>query len=392
MDKVVAYPLQFSHSSIRKNVVTMKLHMLGLPHTVTTSEYSHCAFTGKIQRFSPMMRSGGYEVLHYGVGGADRGANLDIEIMTREEQEGYIGKFDPKSPDFIGKHANWSTPLYREFNRRLNIALDKNVEKGDAICLPFGPGHREALNEKLSRAYWIESGIGYPNPYLAFRVYESYSQLHRIGGVEIEKKGNSFGSNYHWVIPNYYDLSEWGTSFSKGEYVLYMGRIDDIKGLPTVVEMAKATPDLKFVLAGQGDPSRYLQSPNIEYVGPVHGTQRSKLFEGAMATLCPSRYYEPFCGVAVESMLCGTPVLSVSYGAFTETIEQGKTGYRCKTLGDWLEALHRVRDWGESERKYIAEYARGKYDMMVLAHEYDKTFQQLADLGGKGWFSDKSYI
>ena len=107
-----------------------------------------------------------------------------------------------------------------------------------------------------------------------------------------------------------------------------------------------------------------------------------------MATLCPSRYYEPFCGVAVESMLCGTPVLSVSYGAFTETIEQGKTGYRCKTLGDWLEALHRVRDWGESERKYIAEYARGKYDMMVLAHEYDKTFQQLADLGGKGWFSD----
>ena len=29
----------------------MKLHLLALPHTVTRADFSHCAFTGKVQRF-----------------------------------------------------------------------------------------------------------------------------------------------------------------------------------------------------------------------------------------------------------------------------------------------------------------------------------------------------
>jgi len=57
------------------------LHLLGLPHTVTRPEYSHCAFTGKIQRFSPMMRSVGYEVIHYGNAGAVSGANEQVDVL-----------------------------------------------------------------------------------------------------------------------------------------------------------------------------------------------------------------------------------------------------------------------------------------------------------------------
>ena len=370
----------------------MRLHILGLPHTITSDEYSHCAFTGKIKRFSPMMRSVGYEVVHYGVEGAESGATENIDVMSREEQESFIGKFDPKSPEFIGKHANWSSPLYIEFNKRLSKLLQKNVEQHDVICLPLGPGHRQALTEKLSHAFWIESGIGYPNPYLSFRVYESYSHLHKIAGRDSATNKKEHGSNYNWVVPNYYDLKEWDVSSAPGEYVLYMGRLDRIKGLETVVEIAKATPDLAFILAGQGDPTPFLKSPNIKYVGPVHGRTRSKLFENAIATLCPSKYYEPFCGVAVESMLCGTPVLSVAFGAFTETIEQGKTGFRCRTLGDWIEGLRRIESWGKTERLYTANYARKKYSMMNLAHDYDKVFGQLHGLGEKGWYSRDFYI
>ena len=370
----------------------MKLHILGLPHTVTSEEYSHCAFTGKIKRFSPMMKSVGYEVFHYGVEGAESGANSNIDVMSRAEQESYIGKHDPSSPEFIGRFADRGTPLYLEFNRRLSLELQKNVEKHDVICLPFGPGHKDALNEKLSHAFWIESGIGYNNPFLSFRVYESFSHLHKIAGQDSEITKKSEGSNYNWVVPNYYDINEWKISTKPGKYVLYLGRLGSFKGLDTVVEIAKATPDLPFVLAGQGDPTPFLKSPNIKYVGPVHGKTRSKLFENAIVTLCPSKYYEPFCGVAVESMLCGTPVLSVAFGAFTETIDQGRTGFRCRTLGDWLEGLRRIRSWGKEERQYTASYARKKYDMYNLAFEYDKVFTQLHDLGGKGWFSKDFYI
>ena len=58
----------------------MRLRLPAVPHTTTSPEYSHCAFTGKVLRFSPMICSQGYEVLHYGVEGSE-----GIDILTRAE-------------------------------------------------------------------------------------------------------------------------------------------------------------------------------------------------------------------------------------------------------------------------------------------------------------------
>ena len=33
------------------------LHLPALAHTITTDEFSHCAFTGKVLRFAPMVSS-----------------------------------------------------------------------------------------------------------------------------------------------------------------------------------------------------------------------------------------------------------------------------------------------------------------------------------------------
>ena len=66
-------------------MTTIRLHIPAIPHTITTLEYSHCAFTGKVLRFAPMMRSRGFEVYHYGVEGSESGANEQIQLMTKEE-------------------------------------------------------------------------------------------------------------------------------------------------------------------------------------------------------------------------------------------------------------------------------------------------------------------
>jgi glycosyltransferase involved in cell wall biosynthesis len=46
----------------------------------------------------------------------------------------------------------------------------------------------------------------------------------------------------------------------------------------------------------------------------------------------PRCYIEPFGGSGVEVLLCGTPLIAVDYGAFTETIIDGVNGFRCHTL------------------------------------------------------------
>ena len=60
----------------------MRLHLPAIPHTITSPEFSHCAFTGKVLRFAPMMRSRGYVVIHYGVEGSG-----GVDLLTREEWE-----------------------------------------------------------------------------------------------------------------------------------------------------------------------------------------------------------------------------------------------------------------------------------------------------------------
>ena len=103
----------------------MRLHLAAVPHTITCPEYSHCAFTGKVLRFSPMMRSLGYEVLHYGVeGSASGGHNIDLlsreeweELRLQSHRELYPNR-EITAQDFVGDLANINTPLYKEFNRR----------------------------------------------------------------------------------------------------------------------------------------------------------------------------------------------------------------------------------------------------------------------------------
>ena len=43
----------------------MKLHVLAIPHTVTSKEYLSCAFTQKVLKFCKMMNPH-YEIIHYG--------------------------------------------------------------------------------------------------------------------------------------------------------------------------------------------------------------------------------------------------------------------------------------------------------------------------------------
>ena len=63
--------------------IKIRLHLPAIPHTITRSEFSHCAFTGKVQRFASMMRSREFEVFHYGVETSITGADKNIGRLDK---------------------------------------------------------------------------------------------------------------------------------------------------------------------------------------------------------------------------------------------------------------------------------------------------------------------
>jgi glycosyltransferase involved in cell wall biosynthesis len=368
----------------------MRLHLLGIPHTVTRADFSSCAFTQKVRRFAPMMRPFGYEVIHYGVAGAESGADEQVDVMGQDEHQALLGHpyhAQNATGGFYGDDAVDESAVYRQFNLYLREHLKERVQPGDLILLPFGHAHGAAvrgLPVLKAGAGAIESGIGYLDCLLPWRIYESESCKHMAMGKEGRWGVHEHSPRLEFVCPNYYDPDEWPEG-DGGDAIVYLGRLTEGKGLRIVLDVARARPDVPFRIAGQGDISQFGPVPdNVEVLGPL--TDRRDYLGNARAILAPSRYPEPFCGVVVEAALCGTPAITTSFGAMTETVEQGQTGFRGQTMREWLDAVDAVT---ALDRGYVRQRAQARYTLAAVGREYHRAFQvvqeRLASFPHAGW-------
>ena len=373
------------------------LHMIGLFHTICNSNYDHCAFTGKVWRFSKMMRMQGYEVIEYSNGNSLSEANEHVKIMEEDELMSYT-----KTADTVNtvNHAI-GTPHWKIFNERIVFELRKRVKRGDIICHPFGPAHPDVL-DFFPEAFHVETGIGYPNgDFAPFRIFESYAAMHYHQGMHPHKDGEGkflknndespvvgrHGRDYEWVVPNYYDLKDWEPNYEPGKYLVFFGRVVAVKGMDILKAIAEHLNE-PIRVVGNGDLEQY-KSKNLIIEGPITGAKnKSDLLRNAKAIIVPSRFIEPFAGVHAEAMLCGTPVLSSDFGVFSETVENGKNGFRCQTLGDYLTAIDNI---DRIDRKYVADLARSKWSLEEVGKKYDAIFKQISDLRDKGWYTKKSH-
>lgn len=351
------------------------LHLIGIFHTVHSQAFSHCAFTGKALRFAKMLQMYGYDVIEYANEGSESEAVEKVPMLTAAQYKELIGDRDKKN--FHGDLATVGSPHHTAFESKLVAEMKKRVKPNDIICHPFGHAHSRLLNDFPANIH-VETGIGYPTLVKGtMRIFESYAWRHYHCAKEDRQ-----GTNYEWVIPNYFEIDDWEPRYEPGSYIAFLGRINSCKGLDTILEIAKYI-DKKIVLCGQGDPTPWKHS-NIEYRGPLMGTQRSEFMRNAICSLMPTNFIEPFGGSGVEGLLCGTPLIATDYGAFTETVQEGFNGYRCKTLRDWVEAIEIV---GDLDRKAIADKARATYSLQACGKRYDKAFTQIAELYADGWYT-----
>lgn len=351
----------------------MRVHLLGVPHTITHRDFSHDAFCNKVRAMAPMLRLAGYETVHYGTEGSESGADHDVVLLGKDEFYRLLGHHHDDPKRFHADDANVGNAVYRTFNARLRDALAAHVEPGDVVFHPIGIGHRDALGSH--KGVDCEMGIGYPESYLPFRIFESSAWMHYH-----QAKFRREPSAYEWVIPASFDVSEWPLSYPDrtNPYCVFLGRISHTKGCHVISEIAKLMPHMRFVLCGQGDPAPFLTSPNIEYLPPISGTARAELLGKATACLYPSQYAEPFGQTPVEAMLCGTPAIVPPWGAFLETVTHDVTGYHCRVLKDWVTAI----EWaGGMNCQSIRDIAVERYSFAAVAPQYDAAIQQLSAYG-----------
>ena len=221
-----------------------------------------------------------------------------------------------------------------------------------------------------------------------YKVFESYAILHAYLGLEhVARTSNSMW--YDVVIPNYFDLDDFEFSADKDDYFLFLGRVYSGKGIHVAVQIVEEIGG-RLVVAGPGEVEQYMArtgrpvSDYVTHVGLADTETRKRLMSRAKAMLLPSTFLEPFCGVQVEAMLSGTPIVTNDYGAFAEINLHGVTGFRCRTFEQFVWA---ARNIGRISPQSCRDWAAANYSIERVGEMYEDFFATVMNVStGKGWY------
>lgn len=167
-------------------------------------------------------------------------------------------------------------------------------------------------------------------------------------------------------------------------YLAFLGRMSPEKGPHLAIEIARRT-GWHLKMAGKIDPvdreffesqiKPQIDGKQIEFLGEFNHQEKCPLLGGAVATLFPITWNEPFGLVMAESMAVGTPVIAIAMGSTPEVIEDGKTGFLCHSVDECIAALDRI---GEIDRVTCRDRVVAKFSVERMIDDYEAVYRMLA--------------
>lgn len=216
--------------------------------------------------------------------------------------------------------------------------------------------------------------------------YTSVSDDLRFVAISDAQRSSYTGLDFLATIPNAIKLDDYGFSPTSGDYLLFVGRMNDEKGAHIAASVAKKLGRKLIMIGKSSEPHekiyfeekvRPFLGGDIEYLGEVEHAAKVELYRGAECVLFPIQWPEPFGLVMIESMACGTPVIAIRNGSVPEVIQDGETGFIVEDEDGMIEAVARI---GEIDRLACRRLVEREYTerSFVERHEvaYEKALAQ----------------
>jgi glycosyltransferase involved in cell wall biosynthesis len=202
----------------------------------------------------------------------------------------------------------------------------------------------------------------------------------------IADMGRAHGGTWH-ALPNFVDTDayEFSLSVASDAPLVFLSRVESIKGAHIAVEIAKRT-SRKLIIAGNyavSGPQRdywdyvvkpQLGSDGIEYVGPVDDSAKIDLLRSAAAMVVPIQWDEPFGIVFAEALACGTPVISCPRGALREIVREGIEGFLVNNTDEGCRA---VRAIDQIDRAACRQRAETCFSADVISRRYETLYESM---------------
>lgn len=136
------------------------------------------------------------------------------------------------------------------------------------------------------------------------------------------------------VIHNFIDTSGIEPNTKPGEYFLYFGRLERIKGVFTLLEAASSLQETPLLIVGTGEAEQELAAivetrelQHVRLLGFKQGEELHELIRHSICCILPSQWYENCPMSVLESYSFGRPVIGSNIGGIPELIADGVDGF-----------------------------------------------------------------
>jgi len=167
------------------------------------------------------------------------------------------------------------------------------------------------------------------------------------------------------------DVDQFDPDYQPGKGFLYFGRLDETKGLETLIR-ACARANVLLKVAGRGPLesaakalAQSLGHP-VEFLGFQQGSALHQHIREARAVVLPAQWYENAPISILEAMALGKPVIGSDIGGIPEMVRHDENGWLFPPMDEaaLAQTLRQVAGMpdqvlttaGQSSRRHVSEY------------------------------------
>lgn len=336
--------------------------------------------------------------MEWGTGGAPKVTERIARELEADLYYGYAVDDQKPSKDLdstklFGRNLLSGSPSYRELKSALSINKTGKLESYDVViqsgnkCGWYVPPASQTVvryvhsipeiydkNSKskstFSQIYSLAGRVAYHN---TANFVDRYVCNSEFVERQVQKYLAIDSDRTSVVYPPIDEIEEFDHDNIKKDYYLFISRLEPDKRIEETMNAFTELTDLNLIVAGRGSEEskvkRYSEKyENIDYEGYVSEKRKKDLYSNAEAVIFPTRN-EPFGMVPVESMMFGTPVVTVEEGFPQYIIKDTFNGVIAdSTSSNGIKnAVRRIDNielsLSESEiRRYAMEFSSDRFD------------------------------
>jgi glycosyltransferase involved in cell wall biosynthesis len=212
-------------------------------------------------------------------------------------------------------------------------------------------------------------------------ILPAYVNARSSAFVSISDSDRASDLEYIATVYHGIDLAALPLSAAGGDALVVFGRIHPDKGTAEAIEIARLA-GRRLIICGIVQDARYfheriephIDGDRVRYLGSVGPTLRAEVLGSAVALLHPIAFDEPFGLSVVESMACGTPVITYPRGSMPEIVDEGVTGF----LVDGVASAARIVDAAAAlDRGAIRRVAERRFGVDRMVGDYCAIYRRL---------------